>query len=126
MESYKLLESTPQDSLKTIKTNYHKLLRKYHPDKNPETAEYSKKIINAYEWIQQNHNKKFTELPESYTEDPFFDATTPKRDLIPKGFKMRGFTRIPTVHEFVMHELAKPKLQDDSNSIYSLVYSLFR
>lgn len=52
---YKLINASPEDSLKDIKRKYRKLLLNYHPDLNKENKEkaqeITRQIINAYELI---------------------------------------------------------------------------
>ena len=63
---YGILESSPDDSDNTIKSNYRRLVKEYHPDKiqakglPPEFQEFAKEkfqeIQNAYEEITKIRN----------------------------------------------------------------------
>lgn len=45
---YKILKVPYDASIEQIRDNYLKLVKKYHPDINPENREYIKKINEAY------------------------------------------------------------------------------
>ncbi|HMA87069.1 MAG TPA: J domain-containing protein [Desulfosalsimonadaceae bacterium] len=67
-EARKTLELPEKATLETIKTNYRRLLSKWHPDKcsgDPETCkEMTHKIVSAYETIMEycnNYQYSFSE-----------------------------------------------------------------
>jgi DnaJ-class molecular chaperone len=55
---YKLLEVEENASQDEIKKNYRKLSLKYHPDKNPKTADKFKEISEAYETLGDVDKRK--------------------------------------------------------------------
>lgn len=58
MNDYEILEINKNADLETIKESYRKLIRKYHPDKNPETNSSEKfiKINTAYNNLINKQN----------------------------------------------------------------------
>ncbi len=58
---YKELEITEKATQKDIKKAYHRLARKYHPDKNPNNKEAEtkfKKVSNAYELLSDENDRR--------------------------------------------------------------------
>ena len=51
---YKTLEIEKNATADEIKKAYKKLAMKWHPDKNPNTAEKFKSILNSYEYLLQS------------------------------------------------------------------------
>ena len=55
---YKVLEVDEKASQEDIKKSYRKLSLKYHPDKNPATADKFKEISEAYETLGDNEKRR--------------------------------------------------------------------
>jgi len=55
---YKLLESTPGDTADTIKKNYKRLAKQYHPDKNKSGQEMFQNISASYDTIKDSFDKE--------------------------------------------------------------------
>ena len=58
MNYYEILGVLPESTLSEIRTAYHKLARKYHPDVNPSGAAKFKKISEAYETLNDTEKRK--------------------------------------------------------------------
>ena len=54
---YEILGVTPDSSVVEVKAAYRKLVRKYHPDVNPDFVEYFKDIAEAYEVLSDNSKR---------------------------------------------------------------------
>ena len=103
MEYYEILDSLYSDDINTIKQRFREKIKECHPDKNGGDEEKAKKILNAWNFIKENHNN-----PENMFKKP-------SSNMVPLGFRQRGFDYIPTLGEFVRKEIEreqKIKLQN--------------
>jgi hypothetical protein len=68
-----------------------------HPDKNLTNSneKRSKELIEAWLFIKKNH------------DNPNVNLMDQRSDLIPLGFKQRGYDRIPTLGEFIRKEIER-------------------
>jgi len=64
-DAYRILGATEVDSLEKIKNKYRKLMRKYHPDRNPSGEKQARDINNAWDAIQMFHSSPGTRPPRS-------------------------------------------------------------
>lgn len=71
---YKLLEVEETASQEEIKKNYRKLSLKYHPDKNPNTADKFKEISEAYETLGDVDKRKEYDMQN---RNPFMNRGGP-------------------------------------------------
>ena len=55
MEYYSILDSSPSDDIKEIKKRFIEKIKDYHPDKMSGNDEIAKKLIEAWNYIQENH-----------------------------------------------------------------------
>jgi len=62
-EAYNTLEVSKSDSLDEIKKKYKELVKKYHPDLNPDNASKMKSINEAFDLIKKNHHLKIENEP---------------------------------------------------------------
>ncbi len=117
MDYYKLLDSSRLDDINDIKKKIRKKILECHPDKNLANSDEkkSKELIEAWLFIKKNHGK------------PTMNLTANDDDLIPLGFKKRGYDNIPSLGEFIRKEIEREntiklkekdilKLEDDTSS----------
>ncbi|MDW8845135.1 curved DNA-binding protein [Erwinia sp. MMLR14_017] len=76
---YALLEVEPSADLKTIKTAYRRLARKYHPDVSTEAdAERKfKQMAEAYEVLKDSDRRAEYDLLRQHRDDPRFSGPPP-------------------------------------------------
>jgi DnaJ-class molecular chaperone len=59
---YEILEVYPAATAEEIETNYRMLLYKYHPDHNPDRAQWAhemtSKVVEAYQWLSNPEKRK--------------------------------------------------------------------
>ncbi len=59
---YEILEVYPAATTEEIETNYRMLLYKYHPDHNPDRAQWAhemtSKVVEAYQWLSNPEKRK--------------------------------------------------------------------
>ena len=95
---YKILECSPSVSLKELKRQYIFLMKKTHPDKGYSDGR-CKEINEAYQNI--------LEFRINFLK---YDNVDDKQlQLIPKEFRDMGFTKFPTVDQYVRRKIAKTK-----------------
>lgn len=97
MEYYSILDSCPSDDIKEIKKRFIEKIKNCHPDKMSGNDEIAKKLIEAWNYIYENHKTHYDKRKQVSS------------DLIPPGFKRRGYNYIPTVGEFVRKEIEREK-----------------
>ena len=97
MEYYSILDSCPSDDIKEIKKRFIEKIKNCHPDKMSGNDEIAKKLIAAWNYIYENHTIHYDKRKQVSS------------DLIPPGFKRRGYNYIPTVGEFVRKEIEREK-----------------
>lgn len=76
---YSLLEVEPSADLKTIKTAYRRLARKYHPDVSSEKDSESKfkEMAEAYEVLKDSEKRAEYDLLRHHRDDPRFYQPPP-------------------------------------------------
>lgn len=90
VDYYEILGVKIEDEIKTIKKEYHKLSRKYHPDAHPDATEEEKKeyeekikLINEAASILTDEEKRreYDSTYESYKNDSFQDNDYDNQDF---------------------------------------------
>jgi len=88
MNPYQILGIEPDSELHIVKSRYHRLMLKYHPDKAGDSSlEKCKEINTAYREIMRDNPDEELDIPQ------------PFRDL--------GFKAIPTLHEYIGRALQR-------------------
>ena len=95
---YQILECSPDVSLKELKRKYIFLMKKTHPDKGY-NDDKCKQINEAYQQI--------LEFRINFLNHDTIDDKQLK--LIPKEFRDMGFTKFPTVDQYVRRKIAKTR-----------------
>lgn len=62
IDHYKILKVSRNASLQDIKKSYKRLALKYHPDKNKDTSELFKQIVNAYAILSDSKQRSKYDL----------------------------------------------------------------
>ena len=111
MNNYLLLNSSITDSIEDIKKKYYQLMKIHHPDKSKTDGVKFKEINNAYNWIKENHNKN--NIMEKKLNNNNFNS-----------FEDQGYSKIPSMTEYVNTELMKmntKKLEDESYFLFNFI-----
>lgn len=111
MNNYLLLNSSISDSIEDIKKKYYQLMKIHHPDKSKTDGLKFKEINNAYNWIKENHNKN--NIMEKKLNNNNFNS-----------FEDQGYSKIPSMTEYVNTELMKmntKKLEDESYFLFNFI-----
>ena len=111
MNNYLLLNSSITDSIEDIKKKYYQLMKIHHPDKSKTDGGKFKEINNAYNWIKENHNKN--NIMEKKLNNNNFNS-----------FEDQGYSKIPSMTEYVNTELMKmntKKLEDESYFLLNFI-----
>ena len=85
---YTILEIEPTDNIKDIKRAYAKVIRKYHPEENPEEW---KRVHDAYEQILESLSKEENNTIKALldTEEHFAEKSAQKSDDEPQKEKLK-------------------------------------
>lgn len=111
MNNYLLLNSSITDSIEDIKKKYYQLMKIHHPDKSKTDGVKFKEINNAYNWIKENHNKD--NIRENIVTNNNFNS-----------FEDQGYSKIPSMTEYVNTEIMKinsKKLENESYFLFNII-----
>lgn len=133
MNYYEILGVTPESDIAEIKAAYRKLVRKFHPDVNPDGAKSFKEISKAYDTLSDAERRKQYDIlngifvskkqdtpsPENIQKEP--NKTNPKNKSRWDNKKIKDIFQ--SVFENKTENAPQPENGEDINADVSVSYA---